>query len=235
MFAELVKLEELEINIDHLKKHVYKYIQPRKKFYKERCRNLYLESDFSEWWVEKSTSGIHIGNGNYPIDVISCTQQGIDVLSVCISGNISNEKSIIQIFKGDSGNLDNLFKSENYNKVVELFKDTLANKLSKCKEEQELENIYYVSFISTKTDIYCLALKLNINNIGNIKPKLSKYSKTSIVLENVIDSKHGNSKIYKSKKRMELRFNKAILSDAKVLKIFSLDDSVSKQSDARPV
>lgn len=234
MLVELASLEELDINIDNLKSYVYEYIQPRKDFYKTRSCNLYLESEFTEWWIEKASCGIHVGAGRYPIDVIS-DNSGIDVLSVCINKNISNEKSMIQIFKGDSAMLDTSFKDGKYHEIVDLFSSTLKEKICKCLNDRKLDNIYYVAFISTKTDIYCFALKIQHDYINNLQPLLSKCTKTSIILENVIDDKYGSSKIYKSKKRMEIRFKRDILSNEKVIKLFNLADPVLKQSDARPV
>lgn len=235
MLFEIVDLEDLQIDVDSIKKQVLEYVKPRKEFYKTRNCNLYLESEFTEWWVEKATNGNHVGSGNKPIDVIS-TCGGIDVLAICLNKKTSNEKSIIQIFKGGGSDLDKMFKNKEYSDAVKLFRNTLQTKFNNCAEEYSIDNFYYIGFISTKTEIYCFGMKLQLKNITNIKENCFATSKlkSGIVLDGVINSEYGSAKIYKSKKRMEIRFYRNILDNPFVISIFKLPPQGEKQCDARP-
>lgn len=61
---------------------------------------------------------------------------------------------------------------------------------------------------------------MNIKYIGGIEFNSFTKKQQSIILNNVIESKYGNARIYKSKKRMELRLTKNILEDECTIKLY---------------
>lgn len=208
---EIVKPNELNINIKRLKKEVKEYISYRKEYYEYHDSNLEIESIFSEWWVQKVSNGIKIGDGNMSIDIITKDNDGVDVVSVCLNGNMSNEKSIMQNFKESGNLLDLYFNNGEDEKAIELFKTDYITKIRDTINKYELNNIYYSIFISTKTNIYFSCLKINIANIANVKSNGFTKNRKSIYTKNFINSDYGKVTLYKSKKRLELRLNKNIL------------------------
>jgi len=114
----------------------------------------------------------------------------------------------------DSNNLDSLFNIESSGKAVEIFKKKLIDKYEKKK------NIYYLIFVCKNKNIYLSCLKFNIDNIKNMKfSKLSTKCK-NIEISNFIDNKIGNVKLYKSKKRLELRLSKEIINNECCIKLY---------------
>ena len=74
--------------------------------------------------------------------------------------------------------------------------------------------------------MYIWCLKIDISRIqfvtsgGFVKGKKEKC--VNIIVDNFIDSKIGKVNLYKSKKRVELRFKKEILQQEYVHKIYSM-------------
>ena len=97
------------IDLEKLKYEVKKYIESRADFYKETKRNLYVEDEFSEYWLAKVSNGTEIGKGNCKMDVKTSDNEGIDAMCVIMNNNNSNEKSLKQGFTSGGNNLDNLF------------------------------------------------------------------------------------------------------------------------------
>ena len=92
--------------------------------------------------------------------------------------NSTNEKSIIQNFKGAGKNLDIHFENGDYKKALDLYKDEYYFKLTDAIKEKILEEIYYCAFISTNTSIYMSVFKLDIEKIKTID--YTNATKTSI-------------------------------------------------------
>lgn len=217
-----IDYNKLDINYDILKEYLKKYINPRIEYYKEtNTQNLELESGFSEWWIKKSSKGIKIGNGNAPMDVITKKNNAIDTMCLCLNGNVSNEKSIMQNFGNSGNNLDLYFNTKNHIKVINMFITDYIDKIKNfsIKYKVPLTKLYYCIFISTKTNVYLSCFKININNIIYIKSHGFTKSMKSINIKNFIDDKYGNVKLYKSKKRLELRIKKDVINSFNTIKI----------------
>lgn len=218
--------DELNIDIDKLKTYVQNFFYPdmREFIQESSTRNLVLQPTFSEWMVKKSVNGVLISSGNSAMDVVVSGDKSIDVGTLCLSGSQTNEKSIMQKFTEDvANNLDRLFENEDYENIVESFRDSYKIKINNfCEENENIKKLYYLIFISTNQNIYLTGFKLNKENIDNIKFDCS--IKKSVKIKNVIEPNYGNAKIYKSKKRIELRFTKETIQHPLTIKLFSIND-----------
>ena len=213
------------IDIDLLKTQVHEYMEPRKRFYRETERNLSIEDEFSEWWIANASKGIQIGKGSSGMDVKTSKNEGIDVMCVILEGTLSNEKSLMQNFTDSGSNLDTLFNEKDDIKAVQLFRDNYYNKIYKTKQDKGLNDLYILAFISNKQDIYIICFKLTIGNIQNICSGgfiENTKSCVNIKVDRFINSQFGNVKLYKSKKRMELRLTKNIIHHPNAIKVYSL-------------
>jgi hypothetical protein len=214
---------ELDINFDLLSKYIKDYINPRKEYYNDsNSNNLELESGFSEWWIKKASNGKKIGDGNCPMDVITGSGKAIDAMCLCINGSMSNEKSIMQNFNKSGNELDNYFLDKNENGAISLYINDYINKIKNFSltNKISLNRLYYAIFISTSENIYLSCFKINIGFIKNIKTDgFTKQSK-SIKIRNFIDEKYGNVKLYKSKKRLELRISRNVLNNFNTIKLY---------------
>lgn len=220
----LKPVSHINVNIDigALKMCIKTYMSSdRISYYNSTATcNIELESGFSEWWISKVTNGKKISAGNSPMDVITFNNHGIDVMCVCMNNNLSNEKSMIQNFKGSGNNLDIYFENKEYDKAVKLFMNDLQNKLNIFKNNNNIDKLFYVVFISTSTNIYLSILQLDIKYIKNVYSSGATVQKKSINILNIIDNKYGCAKLYKSKKRVELRFTKQLLEHTYTIKLF---------------
>jgi hypothetical protein len=122
----------------------------------------------------------------------------------------TGEKSLGQKFAdnnfGDYGdNFDSLFQTGNYEKIILAWKKILKKKWKKAITDHNLDNLYLVNLLlyKAKKKLYVVLFKINLSKINDMQK--GEPSKASIKIKNFIDDALGNLKIYKSKKRMELR------------------------------
>lgn len=197
------------VDIETLKESIDIYMSNDRLDYYESTKlgNLELESGFSEYWIAKASDGERIGNGNHPVDVKTNDGKMIDVMCLCLNGNYTNEKSVIQKFKSTGINLDNNFTNEALSKFMQDYSD----KLSKINED-----IYYVVLISTNQHVYMSTFKLRKEYIKNIIA--TKIISKSIMCKNFTHI--GQTKLYKSKKRFEVRFHRDILECFNTIQVY---------------
>jgi len=201
------------VNLDVLKLFVSKDILGNKEYFDEQKITYTISNPKkAEWLMHKSIKGSKlIGNGNKNLD-IELDKIGIDVSVLTLNRNISNEKSLIQNFT--TGNeLDMLFLNNDCEEAVDIFKDKLKKKYQCISKE-----IYYLIFICQKNNIYLTSLKLCCENIDDMM--FSTRTRQNIIINNFIDNKFGQVKLYKSKKRLELRLHKDILHHESSVRLF---------------
>ena len=161
------------------------------------------------------------------MDVKTVDNEGIDVMCVILNKNSTNEKSLIQNFSSSGSNLDNLFNKRQDTIAVELFKEQYTTKLNNVKKEKGLADLYILSFVSTNTEVYIVCLKINLENMkyvfsGGFVNKESN-SCVNINVSNFINSSYGSVKLYKSKKRMELRLKPEVIEHDYSIKLYSMN------------
>lgn len=209
------------VDIEILKKYIKKDLESNKEYFNE-CNMTYRISDSkkAEWILSKSIKNSKlIGNGNTCIDIVISGNNkiGIDVSVLTLTKNYTNEKSIMQNFS-QSNNLDELFNINNGETIIEIFRNKFIEKYNLINNE--IKDIYYIIFICNNKNIYITSLKLNYEYISYMQ--FSKFTKSckNILVSNFIDNKIGNVKLYKSKKRLELRLCKNIIHDDFSIKLY---------------
>ncbi len=182
-----------------------------------------------EQWVVQAIGANPVGAGNYGVDVVKPGVFGADVkmLSCKIDtfGNVTNsdsgETSLAQNFKDTGISLDQLFQEQRYDQIVDGWKEIIRHKLQKVKDEQAVEKIYYIFILRAGLSFKLCGMEVNINELANIKP--SRASASSLFIDNFIDLNYGNIKIYKAKKRMELRLRPKYWVDHNMTLNFALN------------
>jgi hypothetical protein len=201
------------IDINLLKEYVVEYMKPRQTFYKETNRSFSIEDEFSEWWTAKASSGEQIGKGHEATDVITSNKEGIDAMCVIMNEKETNEKSLIQNFNTSGFNLDSLFENKDHESAIKLFVNELNKKLQSVVIKHTLSSLYILSYISLDDSIYICCFKYNIELLDNVVSNGFTKQGQSIFAGGFIDEKYGNVKLYKAKKRMELRLYKSCITD----------------------
>ncbi len=173
---------------------------------------LQVPKEYLEQWCVQAINAKAVGAGSFPVDILK-DNWGADVKSMSCKVNkngnlakgVSGETSLAQKFKDTGTSLDSLFEEKKFEEVWLGWKDIVLEKNNKVIEDLKLENIYYFFFLRGAEEFYLCGTKLNLSCIENVT--IGKTTSTSIYLENYISSELGNIKIYKSKKRLELRLN----------------------------
>lgn len=224
------------INFNKLKKYVKNDVNANYEYYDETNMTYTISNPTkAEWIIYKSIQNSSwIGKGNNKADVLLSlinTNIYIDVGILTLNSNQTNEKSIMQNFT-EGNNLDELFIAGKGFDAVNIFKNKLMNKYSVNNEintrsknyssiNNKINKYYYMLFICYKKNIYLTCFNFNDKNIKNMKFESfigSEYK--NILIKNFIDEIYGNVKLYKSKKRLELRLNKNIINKSCSIKIY---------------
>lgn len=178
-----------------------------------------IPKEHLEQYIVQAIGATGVGAGSYGVDVIT-DSFGADVKMVSTKytdkGNLeksSGETSLAQNFINTGVNLDTLFENKEWNTIVSGWIEILSNKLNKViNENPGINDIYYLFVIRDKSIFHLCGLRVDLDEINTISPLIDKNNNikatdTSLYIDNFIDSNLGNVKIYKSKKRMELRLH----------------------------
>lgn len=157
--------------------------------------------------IADGTGGKHVACGNAPIDVVF-ERTGIDVKQVTAKGRQTGESSLLQNFKKEGCDLDSDFKDEMYQDIADGFADGLRSKLENAMQDYDLEKIIHLWIVYNETNISYVAFELELDALGLVT--YNSVTKSSIFLDNILDESYGNCKIYKPKKRIEVRLNTGI-------------------------
>ena len=247
MVLEEVKIDELNEIFDESSKKVLDYLLQRTVIsYPEFLPNqndtaLYLEKKQCEQWIVQSLGLRPVGEGSYPIDGVD-KKNGYDVSSLALgqtaTGKMQSqtgEKSLGQKFDDDNfgqdgENLDSLFNSGDYETIIEAWQKILKKKWGQTIRDQNLENLYLINLVLYKPDnrLLIFLLKINYEKLDNISKE--KISEKSVWIKNFIDPKIGNAKIYKSKKRLELRLKPKEFIKNKSFLNFKIENKVNTKN-----
>jgi hypothetical protein len=214
-------ISELETIFDNTGVKVLKYCLIKSMFSQPEIKPKQDEVPYQiakehiEQWMVQALDAKPTGSGSYPIDIYKMNNNwGADVkmLGVKIDkvGNFkvgeSGETSLAQKFKETGSDLDTLFKEKQYSTAVNGWISIVSNKLKQVKEELGLHNIYYFFFLRAGWSFYLCGLRVNNEMLQYVKPS-SKITETNIWTDNYIDERYGSVRLYKSKKRLELRLS----------------------------
>ena len=191
-----------------------------------------IAKEHIEQWMVQALDVDSVGSGSYPIDIYSKKGKwGADVkmlsCKVDSKGKFkdadSGETSLAQNFKGSGNDLDQQFKNKKYQEAVDNWIKIVQEKLKSVEKDYPIKDVYYFFFLRAGMSFYIAGLKVNQGELKNVTIDKSKISSTSIFTNKYIDNKFGNVKLYKSKKRLELRLRPGGLEKAgRLLKVMTL-------------
>ncbi len=218
MVLEPLSKKELEDIFDKTAQDVIRYFLDKMIYMQPELHcdqkelPIQIPKEHIEQWLVQALDVDSVGAGSNSIDILKKGEFGADVkmLSCAIDKNgnldknkLSGETSLAQKFKGAGSNLDTLFKNADYDIIVDEWKEILKNKYSNVQED--IKNIYYFILLRANKTFYLSGIKLNLNKLDNIEANINKSNGNNAVVDKMIDDEYGNIRIYKAKKRMELR------------------------------
>ncbi len=191
------------------------YIQPE-LLPDQKILPIQIPKEHIEQWFVQALGVRPVGAGSYPIDIVG-NNWGADVkmlsCKIAIDGKLTNsdsgETSLAQKFSddnfGENNTLDELFNSGQQNTIWDYWKTFLINKYEKAKQELKINNIYYFILLRAGSIFHLCGLSVDLNCLKETIISKSRSTGNSIWIDNFIENSFGHVKIYKAKKRLELR------------------------------
>ena len=189
--------------------------QPEKFEFQEDLP-IQIPKEHIEQWIVQALGVSPIGAGSYPIDVIS-NNWGADIKMLSCKldkfGNLTNadsgETSLAQKFGdgnfGDGNTLDGLFAQGRRELIWSKWQDILISKYNKVEEVHNVNNIYYFFILRAGTMFHLCGMKLDLTKLDNTSVNENRSTNDSIWINKFLENEYGHIKIYKAKKRLELR------------------------------
>lgn len=171
-----------------------------------------IPKEYLEQWCVQALGAKPIGAGSYPVDILK-DNWGADIKSLACSldkfGNLdmgdTGETSLAQNFSSGGVNLDSLFLDKKYDEIKNLWMDIVFSKNQTAMIEKKLDKIYYFIFLRGNEEYYLCGMEVDLNKLSEVTVNTTRSTNTSIFLNEYIESRYGYTKIYKAKKRLELR------------------------------
>ncbi len=217
-----LSLEELKFFFDDKSVEVITYFlkksiisQPEKLLNQENLP-IHIPKEHIEQWIVQALGATPIGAGSYPVDVIKSTW-GADVkmlsCKVNSGGNLKNsdsgETSLAQKFGdgnfGNNNTLDELFSQRKYDFIWSKWKEILIDKYKRVEDEHDITDIYYFIVLRAGNIFHLCGLKVNLSKLVDTVVNETRSTNDSIWIKEFIEDDYGHIKIYKAKKRLELR------------------------------
>ena len=165
-----------------------------------------------EQWFTQALDVKPVGHGSYPIDIYNEKNRwGADIkmLSVKVNKNgqltnsASGEASLGQNFKDAGIDLDQLFENKSFEIIKDRWVNLYKDKFNSVQSVYVVDDFYYFFILRAANNFYLVGAKIDLSKAENVTVKNG--TKTSVFISNFIADNLGNTKIYKSKKRLELR------------------------------
>jgi hypothetical protein len=237
-----LKIEELNSLFDATSIKVINYFLKKSIFSQpEKLPNqedlpIHIPKEHLEQWICQAIGATPVGAGSYAIDVISNDRTwGADIkmLSCKVDGNgnlgnnDSGETSLAQKFDdnnfGENNTLDNLFSNRQFDHIWNNWKDILKSKYRKVEVDYGITTIYYILILRAGLKFHLCGLSVNLSTLENTNVNFDRSTRDSIWINNFIDNNLGHVKIYKAKKRLELRLKPKFWHENNLVLSFNTD------------
>lgn len=194
-----------------IKKSVFS--QPEKMVW-QKSLPIKIPKEHIEQWLTQALWIESKGAWSYAIDLLDDENKwwaDVKMLSAKVdkewklTNNDTWETSLAQKFKSTWIWLDNLFLEWKFQVIMNEWFWIYKDKLKEVINKHDLKNIYYFIILRWGDKLYLLWMEVFLWNLWNCKVNESRTSKDSVFIDSFIDSELWNIKIYKAKKRMELR------------------------------
>ena len=177
-------------------------------------RAVQVPKEHIEQWFAQALDVVPIGAGSYPVDIYNGEEgwaADIKMLNTKLdsNGNLTNcesgEASLGQNFRSAGVDLDTMFVTGQYEKIKDAWLSIFDNKIAQAKRDYPMiKRIVYLFILRAGSDFYLVGCEVDNVAIKDVEVA-SNTTPISVFLDNFIASEYGKAKIYKSKKRLELR------------------------------
>ena len=200
---------------------------------------VHVPKEHIEQWLVQAIWVDSIWAGSYAIDVINRIEKwwaDIKMLSAKVDNtwNLKNtdtwETSLAQKFKETWSDLDSLFHQKKYEVIKTRWLGIFKDKVEEVKKDNSLSNIYYFILIRWWTKLYLLWMEVLLENLKYTSVDFKRTEKKnwnqgrqSVFINWFLNEKYWYTKIYKAKKRLELRLKAKQWYDDNLCLVFGLN------------
>lgn len=215
-----------------IKKSIFS--QPERKPW-QNILPVQIPKEHIEQWVVQALWVEWIGAWSYPVDVINRTQKwGADIKMLSASvdddwnftAGDSGETSLAQKFQWTWNELDQLFANKEYERIKTEWLEIYVNKLNEVVENEDLVKVYYFILLRGWDKLHIVWMEVILNNIKNVSVDTKRTTLSSVFLKGFINDTLWYLKIYKAKKRLELRLKPKKWLDNWYCLTFELDTMI---------
>lgn len=215
-----------------IKKSVFS--QPERVIWQKKLP-IQVPKEHIEQWLVQAMWIDWIGAWSYALDVINRAEKwwaDVKMLSAKINDKweLTNadtwETSLAQKFKKTWSDLDVLFKNQDFETIKKEWLWIYEDKLNQVKNSNDLENIYYFILVRGWSKLYLLWMEVLLENLNNTSVDMYRTDKKwtqSVFINWFIDNEYWYTKIYKAKKRLELRLKAKKWHEDNLCITFNLD------------
>lgn len=215
-----------------IKKSVFS--QPERVIWQKKLP-IQVPKEHIEQWLVQAIWIEWIWAWSYALDVINRVEKwwaDVKMLSAKINDkwDLTNadtwETSLAQKFKKTWSDLDTLFKNQDFETIKKEWLWIYEDKLNQVKNSNDLENIYYFILVRGWSKLYLLWMEVLLENLNNTSVDMCRTDKKwtqSVFINWFIDTKYWYTKIYKAKKRLELRLKAKKWHEDNLCITFNLD------------
>lgn len=180
----------------------------------QSSRAAQIPKEHIEQWFVQALGASPSGADSYPVDIYDVDKgwaADIKMLNASVlNGKLANadsgEASLGQKFKDVGVDLDSLFNTGKFEEIRELWLDIIRKKERKVLEEiSGITHIKYLFILRAENSFYLVGCNLDGTKLSDTSVDTNRTTGISVFLHGMIDPDLGNAKIYKSKKRLELR------------------------------
>lgn len=180
----------------------------------QSSRAAQIPKEHIEQWFVQALGASPSGAGSYPVDIYDVDKgwaADIKMLNASVlNGKLANadsgEASLGQKFKDVGVDLDSLFNTGKFEEIRKLWLDIIRKKERKVLEEiSGITHIKYLFILRAENSFYLVGCNLDGTKLSDTSVDTNRTTGISVFLHGMIDPDLGNAKIYKSKKRLELR------------------------------
>lgn len=198
-----------------------------------------IPKEHIEQWFVQALNVKWIWAWSYPVDLINEKEKwwaDVKMVSAWIKNDweltkrASWETSLAQKFVETWNKLDSLFENWEYETIKDQWLEIYQDKLKEVIENENLEKVYYFVLIRWWDKLYIVWMEVILDNLKNTTVDLPRTTDKSVFVDWFLEEKYWYTKIYKSKKRLELRLKPKVWKDENLCLIFNLANYIENWS-----
>ena len=220
-----------------IKKSIFS--QPERMEWQDKLP-IQIPKEHIEQWLVQALNVKWIWAWSYPVDLINEKENwwaDVKMVSAWVNKNweLTNkdswETSLAQKFVETWNDLDNLFKNWDYEIIKDKWLWIYQDKLEEVIEKENFKNVYYFILIRWWDKLFLAWMEVVLDNLKHTEVDLERTTDKSVFVDWFLEERYWYTKIYKSKKRLELRLKPKVWNEENLCLVFTLANYIENGSN----